>query len=632
MKCLFGRLSPHSVIKRVIVLMTLTCLCLPSMAQHPFYVQTYEEGKEAMQLEDWDRASEFLEIAAFGLLDHTDYLGDIYVRLAIVQASLEDSAKLIKFLAKAKSQVGAVFNKPERTPAPVWERFLIVSGRKKAPPPPIPKEVSELEAYVSDHPKVEKGWLALLPKKREGRASVNRRWFERALDVHPKSVPILQEALFFAEEHDRGRQAESFAKRLFDLDPENSLVNEFYGNAAVDADKYSEAGDFYKKVTGRPRFSETEAIQARLEEELEKLKKARERMELAKEREAKKAEADRKKRLEEREARLARERAEEAKAAAAKAQRKREEESRKTKREERAARDRKSTSDKAEASKSEKTAEKAEPDPLVEQEALVRAKPEDVDARFVLARMYLEVKETRKARRELRKLGRIEADSPRYAEIFAEYNYLLERHKRNLDVLKGRRDLTRRTLYFYGLSLFETEKYEEARQILSDLSRSEFPKLRNVDAEIRKNLAKGKGSAKLGGPTPRHIVALERSVADGEAKPIDRIRLIDYYLSVENWKKAEPLIEDGYREFSKNQEFLFFHGRSELHHGKFKEALELFQRLLNAGYRKRDIHYYAGLAAMKDGKTAVADYLFKMAENYNTQLKDEIRSLQSEQR
>lgn len=107
-------------------------------AQHPFYTQLLEQGKNAMSLKNWTVADRYLEIAAFGLLDEEELLADAYMRLALVNEQLGDKARSLNFVAKVKRIQQNNPHQPQHQPDDIWNQYQILAGLKAPPPPPIP--------------------------------------------------------------------------------------------------------------------------------------------------------------------------------------------------------------------------------------------------------------------------------------------------------------------------------------------------------------------------------------------------------------------------------------------------------------------------------------------------------------
>lgn len=598
-------------------------------AQHPFYLQTYDNGIQAMTLKNNEAALEYLEIAAFGLLEYPEYLSDIYVRWAVlIHADESQRERFLQITARAKRLIGDDFQKPAKVDTAVWEQFLVVSGRKAPPPPPIPEDEAELRRYVTTYPNNKDAWQALLDRDLAGRESRARQTLAAAIEKHPQETAFLEQALTFAVNRDRSRSAETYASKLYALQPASAVVNEYYGIVAVDQEKWDDAGRFLKNVDATPILRETAAAMDTLtrQRKREADQRAKDEARRAKLEAKQKADDDRAKQKE-----LAEEKARLAKLEAEKKRLEKEKADELT---------RLDAQRKAEAAEAEKRQNRARDretpvaaknaDPIQILETKLRQNKDDLETRYQLTELYLDRKDLRKAGKELRRLGRTDGAAVRYIEVYARYNYLTERYKRNTD-LGDRRDLSERTRYFVGMSFFREERLDEAVGLLNGLSRKTYPDLREVDRAFKQA---NRTDAKVREQTlkDRSIQQLERRVDRGSARPIDLIQLVELYVERGDFEKAGPLIEDGQKRYRANQEFRYFSGRLDLHHKKYSDAAQAFQSLINAGYRKRDIYFYAGMAAMNNGQEAVADYLFKLAVRDNITLEKRIQDARANRR
>lgn len=607
-------------------------------AQHPFYLQAYDSGVQAMKLKNNEAALEYLEIAAFGLLEYPEYLSDIYVRWAVLLHEDESSReRFLQITARAKRLIGDDYQKPAKVDAALWERFLVVSGRKAPPPPPIPADEAALRRYVAAYPKNKEAWRALIQQDLSGRESRARETLAAAIEQHPDDPAMLEQALAFAVNRDRSRSAETYASKLYQIQPESAVVNEYYGIVAVEQAKWDDAARFLQKVGATPILRETAAAVDAL---------ARQR----------KREAEQRTKDEERRAKI--EAKQQADDARAKQKELAEEKARLAKLEAEKQRLEKTQADelarleakrKAEAAEKPRTRDKerdtptaakttpkgtevagASADPIQILETKLRQNKDDLEVRYQLTERFLDRNDLRKAGKELRRLGKSDGAAARYIEVYARYNYLTERYKRNTD-LGDRGDLSERARYFVGMSFFREERLDEAVALLKGLSRKSYPDLREVDQAFKQV---NRTDAKVREQTlkDRSIQQLERRVERGSARPIDLIQLIELYVERADFEKATPLIEDGQKRYRANQEFRYFAGRLDLHRNKYSDAAQAFQSLINAGYRKRDIYFYAGMAAMNNGQEAVADYLFKLAVRDNVTLEKRIQDARANRR
>ncbi|CAM2006722.1 tetratricopeptide repeat protein [Acanthopleuribacter pedis] len=617
-------------------LVTLSCVA-NALAQHPFYVQAYDNGVQAMTLDNRDMALEFLEIAAFGLLEHPEYLKDIYIRTAVLLHEDESQrAKFMQIAARVKRLIGDQGQRPERVDAQIWDRYLIAVGRKKPPLPPVPKDESKLREYTQKYPRKLEAWQALVDIDLKGRETRARQTLADALEHHPKNVALLEEALTFAVNRDRKRSAADHAEALYKLNPGSAVVMEYYGVIAADQDKWDDAERFLKNVGKTPILRDTADALAALDRQRKREadQKAKEDARIAKLEAQKKADDERarQKELDAEKARLAKLEADKERLEKEKAdEQRRLEDKRKAelaKAEKRKKREASSAEKEKPADKPEtRTAKKADPDPIQILETRLRKNRNDLEARYDLAELYLDRKDLRKAGKELRRLGNTDATGPRYTEVYARYNYLAERYKRNID-LKKPESLSNRAKYFVGMSYFRSERLDEAVKLLKPLSRTTYPDLKEVD-KVLEETDRSDAELREQSVRDRSIQQLERRVKRDSAKPIDKLQLIGLYLERKNYRKAAPLIEDGVKQYRANQDFRYYAGRLALYRKKYGEAYRMFHSLINAGYRQNDIYFYGGMAAMKDGQEAAAEYLFKMAVRDNVSLEKRIEEVRS---
>lgn len=109
-------------------------------AQHPFYLNMFEEARRFMAAENWEMADRYLEIAAFGLLKEPELLSGIYVHLVIVQDHLQDEDKRFQYISRAKKLLGPSPERPSVIPISTWNKYQrITAGQNHQESPPPPK-------------------------------------------------------------------------------------------------------------------------------------------------------------------------------------------------------------------------------------------------------------------------------------------------------------------------------------------------------------------------------------------------------------------------------------------------------------------------------------------------------------
>jgi len=111
----------------------------PTLAQHPYYLESLAEARSSMTAGKWRDASEQLEMAAFGLMDQPALLAEIYVRWSLVAAQDENQALALEKAERARQYLGHPMAKPKELKSLEWTRFLTLVGKG---PKPVAAELS----------------------------------------------------------------------------------------------------------------------------------------------------------------------------------------------------------------------------------------------------------------------------------------------------------------------------------------------------------------------------------------------------------------------------------------------------------------------------------------------------------
>ena len=126
-----------------------------------------------------------------------------------------------------------------------------------------------------------------------------------------------------------------------------------------------------------------------------------------------------------------------------------------------------------------------------EQKAFAFPKPETngINLReYQLLESYLESREFNSARKLIRRLGKTDKDTLRYAEVFSQYYYLNEDYEKVITTFGNRQPdrLTEKGTYYLGLCYFEMNNFARAKETLKHLDRSKYRDLKQVDKVINK--------------------------------------------------------------------------------------------------------------------------------------------------
>ena len=570
-------------IKPTCLLVLSGCFGLYANAQHPFYLQLLEDGKLAMASQNWEQAKQDLEIASFGFLDKETLLAESYVRLALIDQALGDQESMAAYTRDANLVLSEPPEKPAGLERPYWDAFLILSGRKAAPRPPVPLTENELEGYLQAYPDSGEAWAALIDiQVTNARKSRIRQTIASAVAAVPEDTGVLERALRFSVVQDGERGAEELAARLLILNPTASMANEYMGGLSVKRKAWEEAQAYFAQMTVA-QFPKTADYQRQLTEAVNKID------------EGGQAENQPPEDLED-----PQEDGDEQRASA----------------ELEPAVERVPESMVAEPPAEITTEEVEESAPTQEErvanlERLVRTNPSNSEFRFDLADAYLRNGEVRKAKKMLARLAKGNKNHPRYAQIYAHYQYVQGNYQANIDNLSGFINPQGAIAYYLGMSYFQLGETEKARAYLQGLDHQQFVIPQGFEGQI----TGGSGSGALETRTPT-------SLSQEEA-----LQWLADQAGQENWQGIHQAMDGIAARYPTDPDVRYFQGRLLMSKGEYQDAMSIFIDLVSQGYGKNEIYYYAGVSALKRGNPSVAQYLFEKAQANDTRFAAEIQSL-----
>ena len=456
--------------------------------QFRFYQQLLTDGRNAIQLQNFDAASRYLEIARFGLImdleANAKQLKEIAILQVVVQNKLGNEQERFKYLTISARYMEESPGKPSGLEQSVWDEFLVISGRKA---PPLPDDEAGLIALIRSEPDNLKAHIALIKVQvQNGERRAARQSIETALSRFPNDPDLLQTALSASVQVDTNNM-ENLARQVIEQIPDSSLANEILGNAAFRARDYQAAAQHYGYV-GQPTLTQTAGNRRRTGEFLDQ-QKAAEQGEQTQKPQPEPANGQLKQASED-------------------------EGSGGNNRRRNVPRSREST-DRSNARNSGSTTAPPErvrrsnqpapdpdgPSPAVlarrEQErkqelrrqidqlgAQVKAQPQNLPLHYQLASLYLDSEQTRPAGKLLRKLAARDSDSDAYKSFFARYQFARGKHSTNINTLARLAELPDQARFFLGKSYYALGQFDEAKAIWTPLSREVFPDLVAMDRSL----------------------------------------------------------------------------------------------------------------------------------------------------
>lgn len=547
---------------------------VPVHAQDNFYLQLLKEGKQRLVAQDYEGAEQFLEIAAFGLLDFPDPLFEAYVCQVVAFADQNHQEKLDRIVIKIRTLYPDRNEKPEKISDEVWARYQAIMNPETAVNVARSKDdIAALRAHVAKHPKDVTGWIALIEVSMPSEPWKKlRKTIDQSLKANPDDPDLLRAAVVAAHEHGESKQGRQFALRLLDQETQDSLAREFLGNLAVKKGRWEEAAAHFAFVK-TARFSETEGNRAAVMQHSETNSEEPENSD-----------------------------EQEAEPAA-------------------------SAPPPAEQSRSSAAPERQPAATPRQLEAMVKKNPADLDSRWRLVAHYLDAGQMKKAKRHLREIGTAAPGDPRYLEFFCQYCYQAGQHQTNADLRDTRTDRSDKADLYVGLSLLELGRFDEARAVLQPLDRSAFPQLTRADERIAAAAKQPKlDSASDGKPS---WAELARLVGSGAASFAQKAHYVEHLIDQNEWSEAGPLIKSMNKSNPKEPLSQYFLARQLLNEQDFQQAAQVFSNLTNAGYHDKETFYYGGLAYYQCGKKEFANYLFSRALRSGSQFKDQIIAIQN---
>jgi len=545
-----------------------------------------------MASQAWEQAKMDLEIAAFGFLDKEELLTEAYVRLALTCQALGDEQATEEFLRDANLLLK---ENPERPPGlgpQFWDAFLILSGRKAPPRPPVPTGENALTRYLQTYPDSGEAWTALIDLQlTTARKSKMRQTIADAIDAVPENADVLNRALRFSAIQDGGRNAEDYAAKLLLLRPNSSVANEFLGGLAVTRKQWQKAASHFSLMT-TAQLPKTPDYQRTLTKALTKLESRAEEQNPGKETNPPDELAE-----------------EDSSANEAEIQPLEADNPELTTTDEPMGADEPVAAvDTDEAAVSEPTLDER----ISNLERLARTNPSNPEYRFDLGDAYLRNGEIRKAKRTLARLAKSHKNHPRYAEVYAHYQYVQGNYQVNIDNLSGFIKPQGGIAYYLGMSYYRSGDLERARTYLKDLDPAEFIIPQDVSANQS-------GDAGIGG------VQLDKtptSLSQEEA-----LEWLANQAGRENWGDVGQAMGGIIARYPTNPDIRYYQGRMLMSKGDYQDAMSIFIELVSQGYGENEIFYYAGVSALKRGSPSVAQYLFEKAQANNTRFKAEIENL-----
>lgn len=596
---------------------------LHSFAQHPFYLQVFDEAKLAMDAGDYLQAAQDLEIAAFGFMEKEALLAEACIRLVLSYKELNQQEKVDLYLRDVERQLASQDGKPADLPQPMWESFLVVSGRKAPPAPPVPEGETALLAYVQNYPDNTDAWMGLIDAQVAARKTGKlRQTFGQAMAAHPENAGILSKALIFSMNQDKGRGAEALANKLLILRPDSPMANEVLGGLAVEQRAWDQATAHYQWVPVA-QFPKTSDYQKRLKRALENRKAAEE---IQKQPSELQPEANETEVLVQEKATQEGSRTDADASATMLVETSDVPVEVTPEVEQPAGGDVSTETPLTDVTQEPPVTEVASgvvenTKPAIDYQArvdalerLVRQEPGNPDPKFDLVSAYVGLGDMRKAKKQLARLARRYNTHPRYAETYAYYQYAKGAYQVNIDNLSAfQNDLRGASAYYLGMSYYRMGRLDDAKAILKRLDAKTFEM--PADLGLDRDAAIGTGG---GFQQVQSISKLSRSEA------------VDWLASMAsqgNWQAMDRDLGQIIASYPADKDIRFFQARALMGQGQYSEAMPYFIELVGEGYEANEIFYYAGLTALRKGDASVANYLFERAQDNDSKFSEEIERL-----
>lgn len=573
-------------------------------AQHPFYLQMLEDGKLAFSQQEWHQAAVNFEIAAFGFLEKDELLAQAFVLQTLAHSELQQIEQQNAAMRDAEQVLEILKKKPAGLQSDHWERYLVVSGKKAPPRPPVPTDSASLTTYVATYPDSAPAWEALLANQIDtGKPVKVRGLLNDAKAALPQNTEILRLALLFAAKRDKGRGAQDVATKLLILKPDSPIANEYSGNLAVAGSDWQAAQSFFRFVD-TPQLPNTQANISRLSNELQRQAQA--------EAEAKAKQLEQATQTpeintpdtttsqetsqaleptpvepevvqpEEEDVALALEAAEKRQAAL-----------------------------EAEA----KIAAKQALDNRIKTlERAVRSDATRTDLGFDLIDAYVSAESYDKARKLLGRMARRHNQNIRYAETYAHYQYAMGNYQANISNLKAFEKPTPAMAYYLGMSHYKLGQIEKAKSIIGSLKDSNY----DIPADLIDSGQDKLGSGAMGLRNTGTITQMSQDQA---------ISWLEAKSAEENWQEISRQMGAIQAKFPTQPDVRFYQGRMHMANNNNQLAMPIFIELVSEGYTQNEIFYFAGLTAFRQGNMSVAQYLLERAKANNSKYSAEINDI-----
>ncbi len=261
-------------------------------------------------------------------------------------------------------------------------------------------------------------------------------------------------------------------------------------------------------------------------------------------------------------------------------------------------------------------------------ERAIKDFPDDSDLKFRLVDLYIHGRSLGKAKKLIRELAKSQAGNDRYTGTFAHYNFVKGDHKKNIQFFGEKENLPPKAAYYAGLSYFEAKDFNRAQGLWRGLSREEYPRLAEIESQLDKQQEEG---AQIEARTAEvaRIRELDPKFRNGQASRIEMLELAHLHMEAGNWASAKRVGRKAYEDFP-SQDSFYIMGRIYLQDGNYKQASLIFYNLANSGYKKGEVFFYGGKAALHNGDASLAGYMFNRAEAEGTRFLEEIRDLRNQ--
>lgn len=542
----------------------------PAQAQHPFYERLLEDGRLEMNAGNLDRAEQFLEIAGFGLLDQTDQLREIYIRLIIIQRRLQRQDRAAAFELRL-NRLDASDSKPKDLPTNLWQEFR--QAKSASQPPPNQQGAARQDDHSAQPPTDEPvdptppDALARVQRLQDaGRLQAARELVAREVAADPTDVALLSLALALTAPQEGSPQAVQYAGRLLALTEHHPLAHEVLGNEAARQARFVEANQHYAQVD-RHVLPQTAALRSATNDALTATKTTD--------------------------------------STAAKAPL-----------------DNDTTSQNTNAVERVATESHLDRDPVA-----TRSVGDSHQAALQHIHDLLDRGKLRRANREIKRLPTDLRSSEAYRHAYVKLHFLKADYDQVIATLQDKTQMSAPLRYYLGRSLLATGRPEAALRALESMPPDRFEDLTQILAEARNFLSRQQTQA-----VNQHIETLKGTVRNDRATENDYHELLTLLLAQESWRELERHLKRFLDRYPQSQSAHYGQARLDLANQRYEAAFTGFYNLSNNGYRDGEVFYYGGLAAAKKGDPALANYMFNRAMENDTAFKSEIQAYRNRNR